>query len=80
VIPGEVIRATPEEKEQQIRTIRELHQTWEKEAEMHLDELKNKAIRNENVFEGIMQAARYCSIGQITQALFEVGGQYRRNM
>jgi isobutyryl-CoA mutase len=80
VIPGEVIRATPEEKEQQIRTIRELHQTWEKEAEMHLDELKNKAIRNENVFEGIMLAARYCSIGQITQALFEVGGQYRRNM
>ena len=80
VIPGEVIRATPEEKEQQIRTIRELQQTWEKEAEMHLDELKNKAIRNENVFEGIMQAARYCSIGQITQALFEVGGQYRRNM
>jgi isobutyryl-CoA mutase len=80
VIPGEVIRATPEEKEQQIRTIRELHQTWEKEAEMHLDELKNKAIRNENVFEGIMLAARYCSTGQITQALFEVGGQYRRNM
>jgi methylmalonyl-CoA mutase len=80
VIPGEVIRATPEEKEQQIRTIRELQQTWEKEAAMHLNELKDKAIRNENVFEGIMQAARYCSIGQITQALFEVGGQYRRNM
>jgi methylmalonyl-CoA mutase len=80
VIPGEVIRATPEEKEQQINTIKELHTAWEKEAASNLDELKRRATHNENVFEGIMEAAKYCSIGQISQALFEVGGQYRRNM
>jgi methylmalonyl-CoA mutase len=79
-IPGEVIRATPKEKEQQIQTIRALHKTWEEEAAFHLEDLKRRTIHNENVFEGIMMAAKYCSIGQISQALFEVGGQYRRNM
>ena len=80
VIPGEVIRATPEEKEQQIKTIRDLHKTWEPEAESQLEDLKKRAFQNENIFEGIMEAAKYCSIGQISLALFEVGGQYRRNM
>jgi methylmalonyl-CoA mutase len=80
VIPGEVIRATPEEKKQQISTIKDLHKAWEKEAASKLEELKRRATQNENIFEGIMEAAKYCSIGQISQALFEVGGQYRRNM
>jgi methylmalonyl-CoA mutase len=80
VIPGEVIRATPEEKEQQIKTIRDLHKTWEPETESQLEDLKKRAFQNENIFEGIMEAAKYCSIGQISLALFEVGGQYRRNM
>lgn len=80
VIPGEVIRATTEEKEQQIKTIRDLHKTWPKEAEEQLDLLKRRVLNNDNIFEGLMEAARYCSIGQISQALFEVGGQYRRNM
>ncbi len=80
VIPGEVIRATAAEKEQQISTIRDLHKTWEEEAEIRLEDLKNRSMHNENVFAGIMEAAKYCSIGQISQALFEVGGQYRRNM
>ncbi|MEE4257652.1 MAG: methylmalonyl-CoA mutase family protein [Bacteroidales bacterium] len=80
VIPGEVIRATKEEKEQQIRTIKDLHHTWETEAAAQLEDLKERAIHNENIFAGIMEAAKYCSIGQISQALFEVGGQYRRNM
>jgi methylmalonyl-CoA mutase len=80
VIPGEVIRATQEEKEQQIKTIRDLHKTWEPEAESQLEDLKKRAFQNENIFEGIMEAAKYCSIGQISLALFEVGGQYRRNM
>jgi methylmalonyl-CoA mutase len=80
VIPGEVIRATPEEKEQQIKTIRDLHKTWEPETESQLEDLKKRAFHNENIFEGIMEAAKYCSIGQISLALFEVGGQYRRNM
>jgi len=80
VIPGEVIRATPEEKEQQISTIRDLHKTWQKEAEAQIEDLQKRAVKNENIFEGIMEAAKYCSIGQISHALFEVGGQYRRNM
>jgi len=80
VIPGEVIRATNNEKEQQIKTIKELHTSWEEEAASHLEDLKRRAAHNENVFEGIIEAAKYCSIGQISQALFEVGGQYRRNM
>lgn len=79
-VPGEVIRATSAEKEQQIKTIKELHKTWAPETEKHLEELKRRTIQNENVFEGIMEAAKYCSIGQISLALFEVGGQYRRNM
>ncbi|RLD37923.1 MAG: methylmalonyl-CoA mutase, partial [Bacteroidetes bacterium] len=53
---------------------------WEEEAEIRLEDLKNRSMHNENVFAGIMEAAKYCSIGQISQALFEVGGQYRRNM
>jgi len=80
VIPGEVIRATPIEKEQQINTIRDLHKTWESEANSYLEDLKKRAVKNENIFEGIMEAAKFCSIGQISHALFEVGGQYRRNM
>jgi methylmalonyl-CoA mutase len=80
VIPGEVIRATTEEKEQQIKTIKDLHKTWEKESEEQLEKLKTRALNNENIFGGLMEAAKYCSIGQISQALFEVGGQYRRNM
>ncbi len=80
VIPGEVIRATTSEKEQQINTIRDLHNTWEDEAASHLEDLQKRAALNENIFAGIMEAAKYCSIGQISQALFEVGGQYRRNM
>ena len=80
VIPGEVIRATSDEKEQQINTISDLEKTWKPEANSYLEDLKKRAVNNENVFEGIMEAAKYCSIGQISHALFEVGGQYRRNM
>ena len=80
VTPGEVIRATSEEKEQQISTIKDLHSTWKEESEKQLESLKIRALKNENIFEGIMEAAKYCSIGQISNALFEVGGQYRRNM
>ncbi|MFC2111336.1 methylmalonyl-CoA mutase family protein, partial [Bacteroidota bacterium] len=80
VTPGEVIRATPEEKEYQITMLAELHKTYEDKAEILLQELKEAASKNENVFESLMEAGKYCSIGQITNALFEVGGQYRRNM
>lgn len=80
VIPGEVIRATSEEKEYQINMLDQLHKTYESESKYWLRELQLASIRNENVFDKLMEVAKYCSIGQITEALFEVGGQYRRNM
>jgi methylmalonyl-CoA mutase len=78
VLPAEVIRATEEEKEFQIKTLRNLHESHDTKA--LLKELQKKAIRNENIFESLMEVCKVCSLGQITNALFEVGGQYRRNM
>jgi isobutyryl-CoA mutase len=80
IIPGEVIRATMEEKEDQIQTLRNLHQAYTGLEKDQLMALKKAAINNENVFELLMEATKYCSLGQITQSLYEVGGQYRRNM
>jgi isobutyryl-CoA mutase len=80
VIPGEVIRATQQEKQQQLTTIQELHKTYRPEAEEWLARLKKAAVTNRNIFEYLMEATKYCSIGQITQSLFRVGGQYRRSM
>ncbi|WP_224996110.1 hypothetical protein [Cesiribacter sp. SM1] len=57
-----------------------LQQRNKDEAKAQLRQLQLRAIQNKNVFEGIMEASKYCSLGQITNALFEVGGQYRRNM
>lgn len=80
VVPAEVIRSTTEEKEFQIENV---HNLWKKNeakgAEM-LRRLQEIAIRNGNIFEELMETVKYCSLGQITQALFAVGGQYRRNM
>ena len=78
--PREVIRATPEEKENQISTINNLHQAYEKYATNQLDTIQEAAIKNENIFHELMEAAKYTTLGQITDALFNVGGQYRRNM
>ncbi|MCB0482096.1 MAG: methylmalonyl-CoA mutase family protein [Flavobacteriales bacterium] len=80
VLPKEVIRATKEEKEYQISMLGNLHKARKDKAEEWLPKLQQAAIRNENIFELIMEASKYCSLGQITSALFEVGGQYRRNM
>ena len=80
ITPGEVIRATPEEKEYQIAMLGELHMTFSDKTDLLLKDLQLRARKNENIFEGLMEVAKYCSIGQITRALFEVGGQYRRNM
>ena len=80
VIPGEVIRATKEEKEYQISMLQALHRTNAAEAKAQLEKVKQKSINNENVFDALMEATKYCSLGQITHAMFEVGGQYRRNM
>ncbi|MCS3801788.1 methylmalonyl-CoA mutase family protein [Niastella sp. OAS944] len=80
VLPGEVIRSTTEEKEQQIQN---LHAFWKRNENRSADmlsRLKNVAINNGNIFAELMETVKYCSLGQITHALFEVGGQYRRNM
>ena len=80
VLPGEVIRATEEEKQYQIAMLENLHKTNAVKAATMIENLKRAAIKNSNIFESLMEAAKYCSIGQITDALFEVGGQYRRSM
>lgn len=80
VVPAEVIRATEEEKQFQIHTLENLHQANADEVVNQLGIIQEAAIQNLNIFEKLMDAAKYCSLGQITSALFEVGGQYRRNM
>ncbi len=80
ILPAEVIRATEDEKQNQIKTLENLHSRNEDVAKGQLLELQRTAINNENLFERLMEVSKYCSLGQITYALFEVGGQYRRNM
>ncbi len=80
VTPGEVIRATEEEKRYQIEMLKELHQFHTETSREAAEKLKTAAILNKNVFAELMNAAKHCSIGQMTAALFQVGGQYRRNM
>ena len=79
-IPQEVIRATTEEKEYQIRMLRHLHSFQKERSSTMLDQVQQAAIKNGNIFNELMEATKVCSLGQITRALFEVGGQYRRNM
>ncbi|MEO0572815.1 MAG: methylmalonyl-CoA mutase family protein [Bacteroidota bacterium] len=80
VLPAEVIRATEEEKNDQIKTLENLQKGNTEEALQLLKELQEVAIKNGNTFEKLMEVTKYCSLGQITHALFKVGGQYRRNM
>ena len=80
VVPAEVIRATEEEKQFQIHTKENLNKINEQQVESALDDAQQAAVNNQNIFEVLMEATKVCSLGQITSALFEVGGQYRRNM
>lgn len=80
IIPAEVIRATEEEKEFQISTVRNVQKAFSEQSVKHLANLREAAVNNRNLFDELMEAVKYCTLGQITQALFEVGGQYRRNM
>ena len=79
-LPGEVIRATLEEKAHQIAMLEQLHAFYADQSEVWTQKIKNAARTDENVFEILMEAAKYLSLGQMTNTLFEVGGQYRRNM
>ena len=80
IIPAEVIRSTTEEKEQQIQSLQAFLKRNEGNAEKALKHLKGVAINNGNLFAELMDTVKYCSLGQITHALYEVGGQYRRAM
>jgi methylmalonyl-CoA mutase len=80
LLPQEVIRATTEEKEYQIAMLKRLHQFHGHRALKTLERVQEAAIQNKNIFSELMEAAKVCSLGQITKALFEVGGQYRRSM
>lgn len=80
VLPQEVIRATEKEKQYQIDVIENLHKANKSSSGAEISKLKEAAIQNENIFEQLMEVTKVCTLGQITAALFEVGGQYRRNM
>jgi methylmalonyl-CoA mutase len=80
IVPSEVIRSTTEEKEFQITNVQNLWKRSGEKGEVALRRLQQASIHNENIFAELMETVKYCSLGQITQALFEVGGQYRRNM
>ena len=80
IAPAEVIRATVEEKEYQIGMLQALHEGKAELAQESISRIQDAAVNNANIFEELMEASKHCSLGQITNALFEVGGQYRRNM
>ena len=80
IIPNEVIRATSTEKKYQISMLKELHKGNSGDADELLNKVQQAAIMNKNIFEELMETTKTCSLGEITSSLFEVGGQYRRNM
>jgi methylmalonyl-CoA mutase len=76
----ELARSTDDEKQSQLKRLADFHARNKDAAPAMLKTLQQAVIENKNVFEVLMDAVRVCSLGQITSALFEVGGQYRRNM
>jgi methylmalonyl-CoA mutase len=80
ILPKEVIRSTEEEKEGQILTVQNLQKANGEKAVGAMKRLQVSALHNENIFAALMETGKYCSLGQITRSLYEVGGQYRRNM
>jgi len=80
ILPQEVIRSTEEEKQLQINNLKALQERNSEEAQQYLQQLQQAALNNQNLFDVLIETVKYCSLGQITNALFDVGGQYRRNM
>ena len=80
VIPDEVIRSTKKEKENQISTVKNLKTNFSNKSEEQLKKLTNSVLENKNVFKVLMETSKYCSLGQISNSLFMVGGKYRRSM
>ncbi|NVJ59920.1 MAG: methylmalonyl-CoA mutase family protein [Gammaproteobacteria bacterium] len=79
-IPQEVIRSTKEEREYQIQTVASQHDRFANEGEQVIEKVQQAALQNQNIFNELMEATKYCTLGQISGALYQVGGQYRRNM
>lgn len=80
ILPAEVIRSTAEEKNLQIENVNAFHERHKIESSDMLKRLQDVAINNGNLFSELMETVKHCSLGEITHALYEVGGQYRRNM
>ncbi|MGH8765339.1 MAG: hypothetical protein ACRET8_06445, partial [Burkholderiales bacterium] len=76
----ELIRSTEDEKKSQLKRLREFQTKNDKQSAAMLQHLQQAVMKDENVFAVLMDAVRVCSLGQITHALFDVGGQYRRSM
>ena len=80
IIPAEVIRSTTEEKDRQIRNVRAFQERNAQRSADALRMVKRVAVANGNIFEALMEASKVCSLGQLSAALYQVGGQYRRSM
>jgi len=80
ILPNEIIRSTEEEKRNQLNNIYNFHKANSDKSKELLEKVKEAALKNNNVFNELMEAVKHCSLGQITEALFEVGGKYRRNL
>ena len=80
ITPSEVTRSTDDEKNYQVEFVKSATDRYKKESREVIKNLQNATINNENTFEKIMEAVKFCTLGEITHALYEVGGQYRRNM
>jgi methylmalonyl-CoA mutase len=80
IIPGEVIRATEKEKQIQLRNLKNLHKSTGSKATEAISKIQSAAVSGGNIFEEIIEAGKVASLGEITNAMFQVGGAYRRNM
>jgi methylmalonyl-CoA mutase len=80
ILPAEVIRSSNDEKNRQIENLKAFHERNAEKSGQMLKRLQQTAVENGNIFAELMETVKFCSLGQITHALYEVGGQYRRNM
>ncbi len=80
IMPAEVIRATTDEKESQIAALRNLNTFQAEKTTVAISKVQQKALTGDNIFDELMEACKICSLGQLTNALYEVGGKYRRSM
>ena len=80
VIPSEVIRSTQQEKDYQISMLQLLFKSYQEQIAEQTQAIQKASLENENIFEVLMEATKYCSLGTLSKALYQVGGQYRRNM